>query len=136
LDIGYGKILTVAQVSYFECARDGKKLRSDRDAVDLIGEALGVGAELIVIPVERLHDDFFRLRTGVAGQMLQKFMTYGKRVAILGDISHHVETSAAFRDLVFESNRGEDIWFAEDMEEVERRLGPPGHSVETRRAVE
>ncbi len=57
-----------------------EKLRSDRDAVDLIGEALENGASLIVIPVVRLDDDFFRLKTRVAGEMLQKFVNYRTRV--------------------------------------------------------
>jgi hypothetical protein len=107
-------------VSYFVCALDGKKLRTDRDAVDLIAEASG--SDLIVIPVERLDPEFFRLRTGVAGQMLQKFVTYGRRVAIVGDISRQVEQSAALRDFVFESNRGDHVWFVEIIEDLERRV--------------
>jgi len=79
----------MAPVSYYSCAPDGKKLRTERDAVDLISEAHS--ADVIVIPVERLDPDFFKLRTGVAGQMLQKFVTYGKRIAIIGDISRRVE---------------------------------------------
>lgn len=120
MDIGYGKILTVAQVSYFQCAAEGRRLRSDRDAVDLIGEAQG--ADLIVIPAERLEEDFFRLRTGVAGAFLQKFATYHRRVAILGDISRHVQESTALRDFVVEANRGDHVWFVETIEELERRL--------------
>jgi hypothetical protein len=38
----------MAPVSYFACAAEGNKLGSDRDAVDLIGEAQG--ADLILIP--------------------------------------------------------------------------------------
>jgi hypothetical protein len=95
-------------------------LRSDRDAVDLIGEAQGCG--LILIPAERLDGDFFRLRTGIAGQFLQKFVTYGRRVAILGDISRYAEESSALRDFVVEANRGDHIWFVETIEELERRL--------------
>jgi hypothetical protein len=120
LDIGYGKILTVAPISYFACAADGRKLRTDRDAVDLIGEAQGAG--FIVIPAERLEEDFFRLRTGVAGAFLQKFATYQRRVAILGDISRHIQESTALRDFVMEANRGEHVWFVETVEDLERRL--------------
>jgi hypothetical protein len=79
------------------------KLRTDRDGVDLIAEAQG--ADLIAIPVERLDPDFFQLRTGVAGQILQKFATYGRRVAIVGDISRQVEESRALHDFVAEANR-------------------------------
>ena len=71
------------------CPYEGKRLRTDREAVDLIGDARSVGAEMIVIPVERLDDDFFVLRTRVAGEFVQKFVTYGVRVAILGDISKY-----------------------------------------------
>ena len=104
----------------FYCSPQGNKLRTDRDAVDLIGEAQG--ADFIAIATERLDADFFRLRTGVAGQMLQKFMTYGRRVAIVGDISRHIEESTAFRDFVIESNRGDHVWFVGSVAELERRV--------------
>jgi hypothetical protein len=102
------------------CAPQGKKLRTDHDAVDLIGEAQG--ADFIAIPIERLDDDFFLLRTGVAGQMLQKFATYGRRIAIVGDISRHLEESTAFRDFVIESNRGGHLWFVGSLAELEKRV--------------
>jgi len=110
----------MAPVSYYSCAPDGKKLRTERDAVDLISEAHS--ADVIVIPVERLDPDFFKLRTGVAGQMLQKFVTYGKRVAIIGDISRRVEESSALRDFVVETNRGEHVWVVKTDTDLERRL--------------
>jgi len=104
----------------YVCPADGKKLRSARDATDLIGEA--AGADVIVIPVERLDDDFFELRTGAAGEMIQKFVTYRKRVAIVGDVSVHVAESKSFHDFVYEANRGRDLWFVADREELEKRL--------------
>ena len=100
----------------FYCPPQGAKLRTDRDAVDLIAEAQG--AELIAIPVERLDEAFYRLRTGIAGQMIQKFATYGRRVAIVGDVSRQIEESAAFRDFVIESNRGDHLRFAASMAEL------------------
>jgi hypothetical protein len=88
--------------------------------VDLIGEAHG--SDLIVIPAARLDDDFFRLRTGVAGAFLQKFVMYHKRIAILGDISRQLEESSALRDFVVEANRGDHVWFVDSIEDLERRL--------------
>jgi hypothetical protein len=76
------------------------KLRTERDATDLIGETLGRGDRMVVIPVERLDEEFFRLRTGIAGAFLQKFVTYRVRVVIVGDISVHIEKSDALRDFV------------------------------------
>jgi hypothetical protein len=108
----------------FVCPPDGKKLSTGRDATDLIGEAASSGAEMIVIPIERLDDDFFRLRTGVAGEIAQKFVTYGKRVAIVGYISQYMEESQSFHDFVYEANRGQDhLWFVTNRDELDRRLG-------------
>lgn len=102
----------------FFCPPDGKRLRGEQDALDLIGEC-GRDASLIVIPVARLDEDFFRLKTGVAGAMLQKFMTYGKRIAVVGDISRYRDESSAFRDFVVECNRGSFLRFFEDRQELE-----------------
>jgi hypothetical protein len=110
------------------CPVDGRKLRNDRDAVELIGEALQAGAEMVVLPVERLDEDFFRLRTRVAGEFIQKFVTYGMRLAIVGNISPYLADSSALRDFVYESNRGRDLWFVANREELDQRLLCPGPS--------
>jgi hypothetical protein len=99
----------------------GGKLRSEREATDLIGEALGRGARLVAIPVDRFEDDFFRPRSGLAGSFLQKFLTYGIPAAIVGDISRFLEESSALRDFVYESNRGGHILFVNSVEELESR---------------
>jgi hypothetical protein len=53
---------------------------------------------------------------------VQKFVTYGVRVAILGDIAKYENESEAFRDWVYEANRGRDLWFVASREELEKRL--------------
>lgn len=115
---------TIAEVPVWVCPEDGPTMRSEADAVDVIGQTYGSEAELIVIPVGRLGADFFTLRTRVAGEMLQKFVNYRLRVAIVGDIAEHVESSSALADFVRESNRGNQVWFAASREELESRLGP------------
>jgi hypothetical protein len=111
------------------CPGEGKKLRTDRDAVELIGEALQAGARMVVIPVERLDEDFFRLRTGVAGEFIQKFVTYKLRLAIVGDISSYLNESSALRDFVYEANRGQHFWFVDSREALDQRLltTPPNY---------
>jgi len=83
----------------------GSLLTQESDALDIIGEAFGQQAALVVIPVERLSPDFFRLGTGLAGAILQKFTNYQMRVAIIGDISGITAKSGPLRDFVHESNR-------------------------------
>jgi hypothetical protein len=79
-------------------------------------------ATFIVIPVERLGDDFFDLRTRIAGEITQKFAMYGKRVAIVGDISDRIAASKSLAGFVIESNRGRDLWFVNHLEELASRL--------------
>ena len=81
----------------------GSLLTQESDALDIIGEAFGQQAALVVIPIERLSPDFFRL--GLAGAILQKFTNYQMRVAIIGDISGFTAKSGPLRDFVHESNR-------------------------------
>ncbi|MBN9388055.1 MAG: DUF4180 domain-containing protein [Chloroflexi bacterium] len=104
------------------CDPEGPKIKSESDAADLMGEMLGSGAEWIVIPVVRLTEDFFELKTGVAGHLVQKFVTYKRKLAVLGDVSQFTSTSRSFRDFVYETNKGQQIWFLPDMEEFARRL--------------
>lgn len=104
------------------CDPDGPTIRSDRDAVDLIGRALSERCGLVVLPVERLGDDFFQLKTRILGDVIQKFVNYERRLAILGNIDRHLEGSKALRDFVYETNRGRQVWFVKDKKELESRL--------------
>ncbi len=103
-------------------AAEGPKLRTVRDATDVMAEAFAQEASCLAIPISRLDNDFFRLRTGVAGEIVPKLSGYGMKAAFLGDISQHVANSDSFRDFVREANRGRDFWFVADLEELGQRL--------------
>ncbi len=78
------------------------------------------GAERIVIDKSVICGDFFILSTGMAGEILQKFMNYHVKVAVYGDYSHY--TSKPLKDFIYESNQGKDFFFVSTKEEAERRL--------------
>lgn len=103
---------------------DGPVLHGDAEAVDLIGEAFGHQVDWVVIPAGRFTDEFFELRTRIAGDMLQKFVNYRIGVVILGDISRHTAASGALTDFVSESNRGRQLWFLPDLAAFGDRLSP------------
>ena len=71
------------------------------------------GCTDIAINKEAIVEDFFILSTRLAGEILQKFVNYGVRFAIYGDFSKY--TSKSFKDFVFESNKGKDIYFQSDV---------------------
>lgn len=106
----------------FVVDRDGAPLTREQDAVDLLANMWEHRTRLFAIPVERLPDEFFDLSTGLAGTLLQKFVGYRVRVAIVGDISARTERSSALASLVYESNRGRDVWFLSDLTELDDRL--------------
>ncbi len=110
-------------VPVWACAPDGPKLDGERAATDIIGEAFGVDAKVVAIPVARLGEGFLDLRTRIAGEVIQKFVNYGFQVAFVGDVSAAVARSTALRDFVRESNRGHHVWFVADFAELESKLG-------------
>ncbi|MCX4745256.1 DUF4180 domain-containing protein [Kitasatospora sp. NBC_01287] len=105
------------------CAPDGDPLSSVADALGLIGEAGYGEASWVAVPVQRWPEEFFRLRSGLAGEVLQKFAQYRVNLAVVGDISRWTEESSALRDFVRECDRGRQCWFVADLAELGERLG-------------
>ena len=101
---------------------DGPVVAAEADALDLIGATWGQEVDWLVLPLARLSADFLYLKTGLAGAVLQKIVTYGQRLAIVGDIAAAEAASGALKDFVRESNRGDRIWFVPDMTAFEARL--------------
>ena len=100
---------------------DGPPVRTEADATDLIGNAWYAGATLVAVPVELVDAAFFRLRSGLAGAVTQKFVNYRMRLAIVGDLSPYLG-SEPLRDFVRESNRGRQLWFADTWDDLAARL--------------
>jgi len=115
-------LVTIYGTAVMVCAPDGIPIDTQGAATDLVGEAIGLRAEAVVVPAERLTDDFFDLTTGVAGEITQKFATYSIRLAVVGDISHRVNSSSSLSAWVSESNGGGELWFCENFEDFQRRL--------------
>jgi hypothetical protein len=90
--------------------------------MDLIGEAMANSAGLVVIPAGRFSPDFFQLRTRLAGGLLQKFVNYRLRLAIVGDLSRAMSESEALQAFISESNRGAQIWFLSSTDELRQKL--------------
>lgn len=81
-----------------------------------------VKKRVILVPMERLDGAFFHLQTRLAGQIVQKFVTYQRRLVILGDFSGYTVSSRAFRDFMTEANRGTQLWFLTNLQELGKRL--------------
>ena len=100
---------------------EGKVITDTSSALDLLMSAkYEVGTKNIAISKSLISDDFFILSSGFAGEMLQKYINYGGRIAIYGDYSHY--TSKPLHDFIYESNKGSDVFFVTTLDEAVEKL--------------
>ena len=78
------------------------------------------GAARLVLDKSLVCEDFFILSTRLAGEILQKLVNYGGRIAIYGDYSHY--TSKPLKDFIYESNNGKDVFFVSSREEAVKMI--------------
>ena len=78
------------------------------------------GTKNIAISKNLFADRFFILSSGLAGEILQKFVNYQFRVAVYGDYSEY--TSKPLKDFIYESNNGRDIFFTASLEKAVEKL--------------
>ena len=92
-------------------------IRDAQSAFDLLMSAkYEAGTKNIVVAKKCICEDFFILSTGLVGEILQKFVNYGARIAIYGDYSRY--TSKPLHDFMRESNEGHDVFFVSARDEA------------------
>ncbi len=100
---------------------DEKVVTSTESALDM---AMTVrhetGASRIALSKTLFAEEFFILSSGMAGEILQKFITYQIKAAIWGDYSRY--TSVPLKSFIYESNQGNDFFFVSTREEAVARL--------------
>ena len=100
---------------------DEKVVTSTESALDM---AMTVrhetGASRIALSKTLFAEEFFILSSGMAGEILQKFITYQIKAAIWGDYSRY--TSVPLKSFIYESNQGNDFFFVASKEEAIEKL--------------
>lgn len=99
-----------------ELVSDGIEIRNSQDAVDLMGNCSYQGTTKIIIRERNLTPDFFELRTGIAGEILQKFSTYNVQLAIIGDFEKYPGKS--LQNFIYESNKYKRINFVSSLKDA------------------
>ncbi len=115
-------IYTLHGIQVFEVPSDGPVIQTEREAADILGEAMGRDAKLVALPSVRLSPAFFQLRTGLAGAIAQRFVNYRMKLAIIGAIPEEDLQSTALQAFIMECNRGQNIWFFDRMENLKKKL--------------
>jgi Domain of unknown function (DUF4180) len=88
--------------------------------LDIMGDCISNNCNRIIIKERNLHEDFFRLQTGFAGEILQKFSNYNFRLAIVGDFVKF--KSQNLQDFMRESNKGRSIFFVNSFVDALNKL--------------
>ncbi len=91
-------------------ADPAEHIHTAQDALDMMATAqYQYNSSALVLCRENLPEAFYDLKTGLAGEILQKFSNYGMRLAIVGDFSRY--PSKALRDFIVECNRGTQVFW-------------------------
>lgn len=97
----------------------GKQLQTEEDALDLLSICAENRINLLLIQGERLSDDFYNLRTGAAGAILQKLANYNIKAAVVIDAD---STKGRFKEFLTEINRGKMFNTYSNIEDAESWL--------------
>ena len=92
-----------------ELISDDTIINNTGDGLDILGNLYYQGFDSIIIYEKNITPGFFDLKTGMAGEILQKFSTYRVRLAIVGNFSAY--TSKSLTDFMYESNKGRHMNF-------------------------
>ena len=87
-----------------------------QDGLDLLGNLYYQGFDKIIIHEKNLTPQFFDLKNGLAGEILQKFSNYRIQLAIVGDFTPY--TGESIRAFITECNRQGHISFVSSVEEA------------------
>lgn len=99
-----------------EIISDEIVMANTQDALDMMADADYNGARKIIIHEKNINPDFFKLTTGLAGEILQKFVNYKVQLALVGDFSKY--QSKPLQDFIKECNNGNQIFFVSDVEKA------------------
>ncbi len=96
----------VENFEYVKVVSVEEKIRNGSDFNDIIANA---DSKYIFLDKNMFVNDFYRLKTGIAGDILQKVSNYNLFLAIIGDFSQI--DSKSLRDFIYESNKNKRVLF-------------------------
>lgn len=96
---------------------DGALITDVQSALDVMATvSYEAGCYHIIMEKSSFSEPFFDLKTKLAGDILQKFMNYRIKLAIVGDYSQY--SSKSLKDFIYECNQGNDLLFVSDAQQA------------------
>ncbi len=104
-----------------EIVTEKKIIDNLQDALDLIADISYQEINKIILKEHNFTPDFFNLKTGLAGEILQKCVNYNIKIAIVGNFEKY--ESKSLKAFITESNKGNQFFFVSDVSIAKERLG-------------
>jgi len=114
-------LIEINGVDIAEIISEEIEIKDTQDALDIIANCNYQGSNKIIIHERHIVPEFYDLKTGIAGEVLQKFSTYSSYLAIVGDFTKY--TSKSLKDFIYESNKTGRINFVTSLDEAKEVLG-------------
>ncbi len=112
----YINLLATNGTSIIELRSDNIEITCVQDALDMMAECNYRGSNKIILNIKNIIPEFFDLKTGIAGEILQKFSNYGVYLAITGSFEKF--TSKSLRSFILESNKQKQVVFVESVRDA------------------
>ena len=103
-----------------EIISDEILIHTAEDGLNLLGNIYYDGFEKLILHQKNISQDFFDLKNGLAGEILQKFSNYRIPLIIVGDFSEF--ESKSLKDFIYESNHGKQVNFLNSVSEALEKL--------------
>lgn len=106
-------VIHVGKETVAEVGAEEPVVRTPQDALDLLATAqYRHEATCLLLREGHLTPAFFDLKTGLAGDILQKYTNYKMKLVVVGDFAG--VTSRSLEAFILESNRGRQVAFMPD----------------------
>lgn len=116
----YVELHQINESKIAEVISDELVINNIEDGINLVGNIYYQGVDKLILHERNITPTFFDLKTGIAGEVLQKFSNYRIRLAIVGDFSKY--TSKSLNNFIYESNNSKKINFMADIKEAKEVL--------------
>lgn len=114
------EIIEIDNKKYIELISTTEPLTTENDALDLIALCWEHETTALLIHYATLSEDFFKLKTKVAGNIIQKFINYGIKAATI--VPLETIQKGRFKEMALETNKGNHFRLYESKDEAVKWL--------------
>jgi len=106
----------IGSQKYIDCL-ENSQVEDERAALDIVGICGEEGTDRVLLHSGNLPDSFFKLSSGLAGNVLLKFYNYSIKAAVV--LTPERVNQGKFYDFALETNRGNQFRIFYNRQEAE-----------------